>query len=115
MPPVSTEALGCCELASHINSGDDRGHLDVVWSVGGLDARVNCSVLPGTPAAATLLASADKGSKEFKASPSWVWPTAVAAITFGPVGPSQPAERMGRNGACNHAGTVRSRARLPRC
>ena len=39
-------------------------------------------------------------------STATIFPTAVAAITLGLVGPSQLAERMGRNGACNHAGTV---------
>jgi MFS family permease len=39
-------------------------------------------------------------------STALIFPTAVAAITLGLVGPSQLAERMGRNGACNHAGTV---------
>ena len=39
-------------------------------------------------------------------STATIFPTAVTAITLGLVGPSQLAERMGRNGACNHAGTV---------
>jgi MFS family permease len=39
-------------------------------------------------------------------STATIFPTAVAALTLGLVGPSQLAGRMGRNGACNHAGAV---------
>jgi MFS family permease len=62
---------------------------------------IGCLWIVTSPALAGVIAA-----QALIGSTATIFPTAVAAITLGLVGPSQLAERMGRNGACNHAGTV---------
>ena len=62
---------------------------------------IGCLWIVTSPALAGVIAA-----QALIGSTATIFPTAVAAITLGLVGPSQLAERMGRNGACNHAGTL---------
>jgi hypothetical protein len=62
---------------------------------------IGCLWIVTSPALAGVVAA-----QALIGSTATIFPTAVAAITLGLVGPSQLAARMGRNGACNHAGTV---------
>jgi MFS family permease len=101
---LAMSAMGFASVVAQIPTGaltDHVRHKRWMIVVAAAVVAVGCLSIVARPTRTGVLAA-----QAMIGSTATIFPAAIAALTLGLVGPSQLAERMGRNEAFNHAGNV---------